>query len=240
MRFQWLAAVAALGWLHFASPAHACGVSATGVASCSLAEHEDEVRPHWAVGLSGLYTSTALRFSDSTHAEQTRSAVIASLGYMPTAKLLLQANLGASLTGDLVIDGQTHEFSPGPLAALGASYRVFDSERLALLLTSSLSFSAARPQLGDEPTAGYQALDLRVGAELGAKLGRIFRPYALARVFGGPVFWHYQGSDVTGTDTRHFQLGAGLALRLSPHFNVSFEGVPLGEQALALTLGAAF
>ena len=38
----------------------------------------------------------------------------------------------------------------------------------------------------------YRALDLRFGAELGVKLAQIFRPYALARVFGGPVFSIYK------------------------------------------------
>ena len=84
------AALVALALAAFGRPAQACGVSASGVASCSLAEHEDEIRPRWAVGLSGLYTSTGLRFSDSLHADQKRYAVSAALGYMPTAKLLLQ------------------------------------------------------------------------------------------------------------------------------------------------------
>ena len=234
-----VAALAAVGGVLLAGPAHACGVSATGVASCSLAEHEEELRPRWAVGLSGLYTSTGLRFSDSLHADQKRYAVSAALAYLPTSKLVLQLSAGAAVAGELVVDGQAHEFSPGPLVALGADYRVFESKYVFVLLTSSLSFTAAQTQLNDEPSEGYQALDLRVGGALGFKLGRIFRPYALARLFGGPVFWRYGGSAVTGTDTRHYQLGAGLALALSM-FNAALEGAPLGEQALALTLGAAF
>jgi hypothetical protein len=62
----------------------------------------------------------------------------------------------------------------------------------------------------------------------------------LARVFGGPVFWRYQGEAVTGSDTHHYQLGAGLALRLSKNFNAFVEGVPLGERALSLGGGVAF
>jgi hypothetical protein len=61
----------------------------------------------------------------------------------------------------------------------------------------------------------------------------------LARAFGGPVFWRYQGEAVTGTDTHHYQLGAGLALR-PKNLNAFVEGVPLGELALSLGGGLAF
>jgi hypothetical protein len=205
-----------------------------------LAEHEEATRPHWAVGLSGLYTSTALRFSNSVRADETRYATQASLAYLPSKKLVLQAGIGATFAGHLVIDQQRYDFSPGPLASLGADYRFIDDGRLFVLGTSSLSFSATRTQRADVPSAGYQALDLRLGGELGVQLARVFRPYALARVFGGPVYWRYQGSAVTGTDTHHYQLGAGLALALSENFNAFVEGVPLGERALSFGLGAAF
>src|SRR5882724_1788446 len=106
--------------------AEACGVSASGVASCSLAEHEEAERPRWAVGLSGLYTSTRLRFSNSLRADETRYAAVSSLAYMPSSKLLLQVGLGATFAGRLVVADQRYDFLPGPLGALGADYRVFD------------------------------------------------------------------------------------------------------------------
>ena len=218
----------------------ACGVSASGVASCSLAEHEEASRPHWAVGLSGLWTSTRLRFSNSVRADETRYGALASLAYVPSRKLVLQLGAGATFAGRLVAADQTYDFSPGPLASLGADYRVFESERVFVMLTSALAFSAARTRLGAAPTVGYAALDVRLGGEVGVQLARVFRPYALARVFGGPVFWRYQGQAVTGTDTHHYQLGAGLALRLPKNFNAFVEGVPLGERALSFGGGMAF
>jgi hypothetical protein len=205
-----------------------------------LAEHEEAERPRWAVGVSGVYTSTRLRFSSALHADETRYASLASLAYMPSRKLLLQAGVGAAFAGRLGIAGQTYDFLPGAIGALGADYRVFESGPTFVMLTSSLSFSAARTRLGDAPSVGYEAFDLRLGAELGVELATVFRPYALARVFGGPVYWHYQGQAVTGTDTHHYQLGAGLALRLSKNFNGFAEGVPLGERALSLGLAVAF
>jgi hypothetical protein len=219
--------------------ARACGVSASGVASCSLAEHEEESRPRWAVGVSGVATSTRLRFSNSLRADETRYGAVASLAYMPSSKWLLQVGAGAAFAGQLVAADQTYDFTPGPLVSLGADYRVFDNGRVFVMLTSALAFSAARTRLGDAPTVGYAALDLRVGGELGVQLAEVFRPYALARAFGGPVFWRYQGKAVTGSDTHHYQLGAGLALKLSKSLNAFIEGVPLGERAVSLGVGVA-
>jgi len=222
-----------------AAPARACGVSASGVSSCSLAEHDEAVRPHWVVAVSGLYTSTRLRFSDELYADQIRYATLATLAYLPTPKLVLQLGAGAAFGGSLTLSGARYEFSPGPTVMLGADYRAFDDGRFFLLLTSGFSFATARTHATGEASASYSALDLRLGAQFGIQLARILRPYAVARVFGGPIFWRYQGEAVTGTDTHHYQLGAGLSLRISKALSVFAEGVPLGEQAVALGVGVA-
>lgn len=220
--------------------ARACGVSGVdGVSSCSLAEHNEALRPRWALSGSGVYTSTRLRFSNALHAEQTRDAAFAALAYLPTPKLTLQLGAGAALGGSLTLPDGRHDFSPGPTAFVGASYRAFDADAF-LLLTSLLSFSAARTQLGSEPSVGYEAFDLRLGAELGTTLFGVLRPYLPVRVFGGPVFWHYQGASVTGTDTHHYQVGAGLGVAISRRVGAFAEGIPLGERALSLGLAAAF
>lgn len=220
--------------------ARACGVSASGVASCSLEEHNEAVRPRWALGVSGVYTSTRLRFSSSLHADQIRYASLATLAYLPTPKLVLQVSAGAAFGGSLTTPDGEHTFSPGPTAALGLDYRAFDDGRYFLVLTSSLSFATARTQLGNESTEAYTAFDLRVGAQAGLQLANVLRPYALVRAFGGPVYWRYQGEAVTGTDTHHYQLGAGLAVRLTKALSAFAEGVPLGERAVALGAGVAF
>lgn len=225
-------------WLRTPS-AHACGVSASGVASCSLAEHNEAARPRWAVGVSGLYTSTRLRFSDDLHADQVRYAALASVAYLPTAKLVLQAGAGAAFGGSLTLPNGEYEFTPGPTALIGADFRAFDDGRYFLLLTSGFSFSTARTHAPEKPTETYTAFDLRLGAQFGVELARIFRPYALARVFGGPIFWHYEGQAVTGTDTHHYQLGAGLAVSVTKTLNFFAEGLPLGEQTVALGVGLA-
>jgi len=235
---RWAAVAASLPLL-VAAPARACGVSASGVASCSLAEHNEAVRPHWAVGVSGLYTSTRLRFSGGLHADQVRYATLASLAYLPTARLVLQAGVGAAFGGSLTTPDARYQFSPGPTALVGADFRAFDDGRYFLLLTSGLSLATARTHAAGETSVGYEAFDLRLGVQFGVELANIVRPYATARVFGGPIFWRYRDEAVTGTDTHHYQLGAGVAVRVSKALNLFAEGIPLGEQAISAGVGLA-
>jgi hypothetical protein len=132
-----------------------------------MVEHEEEARQRWAVGLSALATSTRLRFSSSLRADETRYGAGVSLAYMPSSKWLLQVGAGATFAGRLVAADRTHDFSLGPLASLGVDYRVFDNGRGFVMLTSALAFSPARTRLGDAPTVGYSAWDLRLGGEVG-------------------------------------------------------------------------
>jgi len=236
----WLSALAVVGLLLLAAAnARACGVSASGVASCSLTEHDEALRPRWAFGVSGLYTSTRLRFNDGLYADQVRLATLATLAYLPSAKLVLQVGAGAAFGGSLTLPDGAHQFTPGPTALVAADFRAFDDGRYFLLLTSSFSLAIARTRAADEASVAYQAFDLRLGAQFGMELWRRFRPYAVARVFGGPIFWHYEGQAVTGTDTHHYQVGAGLAVRASKVLNLFAEGVPLGEQAIAIGVAVA-
>ena len=62
----------------------------------------------------------------------------------------------------------------------------------------------------------------------------------VVRGFGGPVYWTYQGASVLGTDTHHYQVGAGLALLVGRRVDLFVEGVPLGEQAVAGGVAASF
>lgn len=223
-----------------AAPAKACGVSATGVASCSLAEHNEATRPHWAVGVAGTYTVTALHFSGSLRADQTRYATLAELAYLPTPSLALEAGYGVAFGGSLTLADGKHDFAPGPTGFLGAAWRAVDAPAYFVVLTSALSFSAARTHLRDARAVPYEAFDLRLGGELGANLAQVLHPYVLGRVFGGPVYWRYAGQAVTGTDIHHYQLGAGLSVTFGDHVSALVEGVPLGERAASAGVSVAF
>jgi hypothetical protein len=80
---------------------------------------------------------------------------------------------------------------------------------------------------------------VRIGAVAGWPLLEAVTPYALARVFGGPVWWSYQGADLLGGDVHHYQLGAGVLFRVGP-VDLFAEGVPLGEQTFAGGAGVLF
>ena len=219
--------------------AWACGVSGPdGVWSCSFEEHEEELRPRWNVGVAAMLTATSLRFGDAGRGDQTRSGAVVAAAYAPTPRLRLQASLGAGLGGELRMPNGTHDFKAGPTAAIGVGYRLLSGLPF-LALTAVLSASTARTEHEDQ-AARYSAFDLRVGAAFGATFFDALRPYALARVFGGPIFWRYENKAVTGTDAYHFQLGAGLAWRIAERVDVYIEGVPLGERVLSGGASAIF
>jgi len=223
-----------------ATRARACGVSANGVASCSLAEHQEAERPRWAVGLSGLATRTVLRFDGTVRAEELRYALLADLAYLPTRTLALDLGAGTALGGSLEAPDGRHELAAGPALAAGLTWRFVDAPTHFALLTSGLSFVTSRTQRGAEPSTRYTAFDLRVGAALGLNLAGFFHPFVLARAFGGPVFWHYQGQSVTGTDVHHYQLGVGFGFEVGKRLTLVFEVVPLGEQGLSAGASVAF
>jgi hypothetical protein len=59
-------------------------------------------------------------------------------------------------------------------------------------------------------------------------------------VFGGPVYWRYAGTAVTGTDDHHWQVGAGVSLLVARRVDVFAEGVPLGEVGVTAGAGLSF
>jgi hypothetical protein len=238
-RLAWLFAC----WLALpASDALACGVSGPdGVWSCSLAEHDEAERPRWHLSVAGVYTSTALRFGHDLRTDQTRDALLAAAAYAPSARLTLQASLGAAFAGHLHAPDGVHDFSPGPTAAVGVAYRLL-SGRPFVTVSAQLSAAFANTHLRGqrEPSVAYSAFDLRLGVLAGTTFFDRLSPYALARVFGGPVSWRYEGAARTGTDVSHYQLGVGVSLLVAEWFDLYVEGVLLGERALSAGLGVTF
>ena len=223
-----------------ATPAFACGVSGPdGVWSCSLAEHEEEERPRWTAGASALYTATALRFGNGLRGDETRGAALASAAYAPSARLRLQVSAGAAFGGSLVMPDGMYTFAAGPSGALGATYRLLTGQPF-LTLSGVLSATTAKTRGDNGDRTRYTAFDLRLGAACGITFWDAVSPYAVARVFGGPVFWRYDGSARTGTDAYHVQLGVGLSALVSERVDLFFEGIPLGERAFSAGAALVF
>jgi hypothetical protein len=229
-------AVLVLGAVLSVAPrALACGASSGGVAgvsACSLSEHEEETRLRWRVGASYSFTSTRIRFDANTVPDETRDGVVASVAYRPSLRWTLELGIGPLFAGHLRIHDVDYDFKPGILTSFGASWRVLDAldARPFVLLTAQAAFVAAAtkaPTPASE-SAGYQALDIRLGVAAGWTLWNVLSPYAVVRAFGGPVYWTYLNESVVGTDTHHYQV------------DVFVEGIPLGEQAVTAGAGVSF
>jgi hypothetical protein len=225
--------------------AAACGSSGPdGVSACSLAEYAEAQRPRWRVGASGVYTSTVLSFG-SFQAGETRYAAVAEIAYAPTARLGFSFGLGAAVAGKLAAPDGVHDFGPGLVTSLGVNYRFLEGPtpvgRAFLVGSGLVSLTESTTAVGNAgATTHYDALDLRGGVAAGFTWLRMLSGYAVVRVFGGPVFWTYQGASALGTDTHHYQVGGGLAWLVARRVDLFAEGIPLGEQALATGASFAF
>ena len=143
----------------------------------------------------------------------------------------------------LQINRATYSLSPGPLGVVTASFRPVDEGGARPFVVVAGSFGASllwtKLNNGNETSDSMTALDGRLGVAAGKTIGGVASPYVLARAFGGPVLWTYQGASSSGTDVYHYQLGAGLVVR-SGAFDAVVEGVPLGERAIVAGMGLAF
>ncbi len=231
-----------------ASHAAACGASGpggVGVAGCSLEDHAEQTRPWWRTGAGYGFTSTSIRLSGDRRADEARHAAVATLDVRPTSRVTLQLGLGALLGGGIDLGPARHDFDPGFAVVAGASWRVVDAAgaRPFVLLGTQIAFSASTTHergIAGAPAVGYEALDVRLGAAAGYVIARTLSAYALARAFGGPIFWRVAGEAVTGTDVYHYQVGAGLALVVARRFDLYVEGAPLGERSVAAGFGWSF
>jgi hypothetical protein len=229
--------------------AEACGASAggaAGVSSCSLEEHLEEARAKWRLGATYAFTSTALRFNGESRFDESRHVAFATIDYRLTPAWTFEVAMGSILEGRLESGSARYELGPGFLAALGASFRILEAREVRpfVALTGQIAGVAAstHPSSGPStPSMGYEAFDARAGIVAGWALWKVLTPYALARIFGGPVFWHdAAASGLTGTDVHHFQVGAGLLVRAGRSLDIFAEGVPLGERGVSGGAGFAF
>lgn len=178
---------------------------------------------------------TRLRFDNDATFELTEQASTAFAGYSSAAGTSVRATLGALLDGRLE-RGEVHDIGPGFVGGLAVARQWTFGDR-AWFVTGSASISIAATstrEAGAASDSRFVALDARGGAIAGRTFARIWSPYVLARGFGGPVWWTVDGMDTTGTDTRHFQLGAGLSVATSIGLTLVLDVSALGEQAASM------
>ena len=176
---------------------------------------------------------THIVFDNDKTYELTEQAATASAGYSSAAGFSLRGSVGVLLDGSLAAG--TYDFDPGFVIAVGASRQWPLGDKW--FVNGSVGLSATRAQTHVKGLAGDEAFtagDVRGGVMFGRTLGTIWNPYVLARGFGGPVWWTVDGNAVSGTDTRHFQFGAGLSVATSIGLTINVDVSALGEQAASL------
>jgi hypothetical protein len=181
---------------------------------------------------------THVKFDNDTTYELTEQAATAFAGYSTPTGWSFRAAFGALVDGGLENDAMpgTHDLGAGVVGAIGVARQwTLGDGKWFVTGSAGLSVAAAsthEPGATDDPR--FVAGDARVGAIAGRTFATIWNPYVLARGFGGPVFWHVAGMDTTGSDTRHFQLGAGLSVATSIGLTVVIDVSALGEQGASL------
>jgi hypothetical protein len=172
----------------------------------------------------------------------TKQAVAVSLERRVGPRWTVGGAVGSTLVGSLKPEGSSFDLSPGPLLTLTGSYRALDEGRVApfVLFTASLGAAVAwTTPAGGSSSESFWAFDARIGVAAGKTIARVVTPYLLARAFGLPILWRYLGASTIGTDAYHYQLGAGVVVRVGA-FDIDVEGVPLGERAIVGGGGYAF
>lgn len=167
-----------------------------------------------------------------------KQAVTVSVERRVGDRWTLGGAVGSTTTGTLDAYGQSLALSPGPLVAFTASFRALDEGTVApfVLLTGTLGASLSWTSPGAQ---SMTAFDARLGVVAGKTIAHVVTPYLVARAFGGPILWNAAGTSVVGTDVYHYQLGAGVVVRVG-RFDLLVEGIPLGEQAIVGGGGMAF
>jgi hypothetical protein len=179
-------------------------------------------------------TASTLSFTGDRELDITQYAITASVGHVRPSRWSVRLALGAVLGGALEEDGRTHDIGPGVVGSISVAKQWGIG---AWFVTGSFAFAASRTTTREDvpgaPRAILIATDFRLGAIAGRSFGSV-SPYLLARGFGGPVPWRLDGMDVTGTDTHHYQLGAGASVVAPRGLTLVIDVAVLGERSASL------
>lgn len=135
------------------------------------------------------------------------------------------------LDGTLRSEGRSYDVQPGFVATAGAARQWFGEPGTVPFLTTTLAYTISRSKtVADTATENaLTASDLRLGALFGYAPVPEWSPYAVARVFAGPVGWR----DMVGSDRHHYALGAGTGFAFDP-LELSLEATFLGERSASI------
>lgn len=189
--------------------------------------------PTWSITGAVETMSTTIVFEGARVALR-ETAATATIGHFTTARLGWSITAGGIVAGS--IEGRGVR-GGGTLGGSVSYLALYESARRPFVgVSATFGTALIRGTADDGSGRSWSAWDLRGGVIAGKTFGP-FVPYLAARGFGGPVFWYRSGGAATGSDRYHVTAGAGLILRLPGRIDVTFEGMPLGEQSA--TLGAS-
>src|SRR6187551_3299573 len=194
-----------LSWITFTpSSALACGASAAGpgVSACSIdldAYQQSSRKSRVRLGLGYGVTRTRLKFSGPSSngtqvLDQRRVALLALVEWRPHWRWGISAGLGSLVHGALWSTRSAYSLRPGFTASLGANFVAHRADGPIPFVLLSAQLSGVISSTNDH--SGYQAVDLRLGAQLGWTVFDVLSPYFVTRLFGGPIFWTLEGADV--------------------------------------------
>ncbi len=222
----------------------ACGGSGPGgTGACPFPTNKRVIHLGASLGTSW----SRISFGSGRKVDTRRTVAYASLATSLGTRTLIEFAVGGLLPGGTLSGATRADLGPGAALAVTFAWRVFEARgaRPFLTFTGTLSGLAATTRLATGEHVPYGALDARLGANAGYTLWDTVRPYAVGRVFGGPVLWKYvdatgAGERVQGTDIYKYQVGGGVAWRLPEGFDAFVEGVGFGERGLFVGVGRAF
>jgi hypothetical protein len=156
--------------------------------------------------------------------------------------LTLTLSGGAVLDGELDGGGVRYDVTPGWLAAVTVARQWLAGGKDDFFLTTSLTvgFSSAHTESPSGTRTGLTAQDTRIGVLFGRTFAGIWSPYVVGRVFGGPVHWNIDGTDVVGSDRHHYAIGLGGSITVRSSLDLVAEGAFFGERSFVLGASYAF
>jgi hypothetical protein len=236
------AGLALAAWLLLLRAPHlaeACGIGApAGPTGCEGTEHASN---SWFLGAAAATTLTTLSFSGKRELDLSQYALAASVGYIGASRWSLRATFGMVLDGSLEGEGHTHDIGPGIVGGLSLS-RHWAFGRWFVTGSAGAGFSqtTTKENGGVDERRKLTGIDvIRAGVLVGRTFG-IVSPYVMARGFAGPVFWTLDAMRVTGTDTRRFQLGAGVSATTPSGVSLLLDVSVLGERGSSLGMAYRF
>jgi len=201
----------------------ACGESADGETS-------------FQVGVGAGFLDTSLDFDGGRRAEVEMTTFAASFARALRPRVTLLLSAGVVFDGEIRPEGRpAHDVDPGAALAAGVEYRqrAGDGWKPAVDFTAVLGATWARTR---DPRgcgrASYLATDARVGVRAAWTVADAVSPYAVSRVFGGPVFWELDDDNSVASDIHHYQVAVGMAVSLG-RIGLFGEWASLGERAVS-------